>query len=126
MELSDLKYLSKGKRLTMANCVLGMIFADGRETDSEWNAASNIIAEFLDITSNELNKNIQSVDQLEKTLRTMDGDELFYLGLLLGAMAKADGVADQKELDTIRGILSMGNLRSDNIEEVIKWTRKLK
>lgn len=126
MELSDLKYLPKSKRLTMANCVMRMIFADGRETDSEWNVAANIIGEILDINSNELTNNVQSVDQLERTLRTMDGDELIHLGLLLGVMSKADGVVDKKELDTIRGILSLGRLRSDNIEQVIEWTRKLK
>jgi uncharacterized tellurite resistance protein B-like protein len=124
MDLTDLKYLPKSKRLSMANCVLRMVFADGVQHDNEWEVAAVIFTEHLEISAEYLKQNIQSTDQIISNLRTMDGDELYVLGLLLGAVSKADGNIAQKELDLVRGVLSSGGLRSDNVEEIVKWIKK--
>jgi len=123
MDLKDLKYLSKSKRMTMGNCVLGMIFADGKQTDSEWNVAANLLTTHLDITGEELKANILKGPELIRRLQTLDGNELVALGLLMGVMSLADGHAHKKELDRIRGTLMAGRLRSDQIEEIISWVK---
>jgi uncharacterized tellurite resistance protein B-like protein len=119
MELEDLKFLPKSKRLLMAQCAAMMVFADGKQEESELEALGVISLEVLNITIQELLDSDFANDKVIANLKLLSDDEFVFLGAFLGYVAQSDGHIAVEELVFFRSLLAQGGLNSSIIDGMI-------
>ena len=119
MELEDLKFLPKSKRLLMAQCAAMMVFADDKQEESELEALGVISSDILNITIEELLDSDFTTDKVIANLKLLSDDEFDFLGVFLGYVAKSDGHIAVEELVFFRSLLAQGGLNSSMIDKMI-------
>jgi hypothetical protein len=124
LEIKDVKTLSLDKRHAMLTCLSIVAGADDNKSNSELNEIFVQNELIIGLSKNDLKRGALSPKQLAKVLNTMTGEELSVLGMMMGRVAKSDGVVDEKELEWIYTLLKVGNLNVDTIAMILLGIKK--
>lgn len=110
MELKDLKFMSKEKRLSFAYLCAVVMNIDNDSSLEEQKIVTSI-ATILELNLSDIEDAMKhTFDTVKPILRKMTESEINLLGVCLSLVAKADGIIDKRERDAIAGILLSAGL----------------
>lgn len=104
MEIEEkLKNLSYEKKMGIARFSLEVAAADGEITDEESTIIAKLAIGYLGLSEKDIDRVLET--DYSNVLKDFDIEEAGLMGLLLGIIAKADGVVSMSELKHIKKLL---------------------
>lgn len=123
---SVIEELSHEKKLAIARFALEVAAADGEFADEEIVGIYAICSVKLGIDLDQSKLESISETEYRDVLSKFTEQEAFVLGLILGAIAQADGVVSFSELDHTRTLLEQTDLDKDLIPVLLEAVTNLK